>query len=597
MKSYLDYNREIKNISDLPKYPIQNMEDTFDRFLEWLEPLITKEEYKEVEGLVEEFIKSDDSKKIDEKMKELGNRENDSWIFDYWVKFHLEVRGPLVPHTNVPIIYEHPEIKEFSVTEKAASLIYGISKVYADFRENNSGDYYVGKKRFSTDQFHGALGAINHIARGTDTYYINSDFSTNVVVLYKNNIYSLESIKENKEVNNLNEIHNTLKEIYDGEISPIMPNVNFVTGEPDRDLAGDYLLEILKDPNNKENYEKIKDAIFVLNLDEDSPKTDLDELYCASMDTTYFNRWHGKGVEFSISKNGVISFNVDHCFCDGGTEVYLIDQMSKFLNDLKFTDESGKVEFEELEFTIDKDMSLKLKKSFEDFKEVMNSFEARYVEFEGLSRERLRDNGILSGDGFIHIAMQAAQMMTYKEVHNTYISVDARTFFKGRTEANRPVTLESLRFIEELLNPTKDKSEQKSMMLDALDEHYKRTKLCQAGNGVNRYLHVVEEIIKDFKEELGIEKTPELFKNDNYKLIHSNRLSTTSFGHENIKYIYFPPVTEKGLGIYYMVGNSEEDKSFMYITAFNDYVEMMDEFNSNLKKAVDKMLKIISVEI
>lgn len=593
MKSHIDYNVPIVNKSNLPNYPVPNMVETFDRFLEWVKPLISQNEYHEASNLVKSFINSDESKKLDKKIKDLGNKMNDSWIFDYWVKFHLKVRDPIVPYTNVPIVYENLEIKDFTVLEKAAALAYGVANVYCDFKKHDSGEYYIGKKRYSSDQFHGVLGSINHIQRNMDKYYINSELSTNIIVIYRNHIYSLEVIKNIDEVYSIGDIYNSIKEIYKQNKTPIIPNINFVTSEPNRDLAGDYLLEILKNTENLENYQKIKDSIFVINLDENNPKTSIEELYSACMDIENFNRWHGKGLEISISENGVISFIVDHSFSDGGTEVYLIDQLSKYMKNLEFVNTENKVSYDELIFNLDNKISLNLVKSFEDYKGSMDCFTARYLEFEDISREKLKSYGILSGDGFIHIAMQLAQMMTYNKVYNTYIPVDVRSFFKGRTEVNRPITKESLEFVKEVLNSKKNKVEQKKMLLEALNVHHRRTKLCQQGKGVNRYLYVLEQILNDYKDELDIKQVPLIFESNAYKTIHYNRLSTTSFGHDDIKYVYFPPVTDGGFGIYYMIGN----KSFIFITSFNEDIEMMDKFNNNLRYCVNKMMDIASAKI
>jgi hypothetical protein len=111
-------------------------------------------------------------------------------------------------------------------------------------------------------------------------------------------------------------------------------------------------------------------------------------------------------------------------------------------------------------------------------------------------------------------------------------------------------------------------------------------KLCQSGKGVNRYFYVLESIYKDYKEELGINEEPELFKTKAYEVMGSNRLSTTSFTHENMEYLYFPPAVENGLGIYYLVS----EKSFGIITAFNEYENDLERFNENLCLCVEKML-------
>lgn len=590
MKSYLDYDVSITNDSKLPNYPIPNMEETLKHFLKWIKPLISEEEYLNTSNLIEDFLKSDDSKKLHNKLEELGNRDNDNWIFDYWFKSYLKTREPFVPYTSVPMIYENSLLKDFSIIEKATAIIYAVANSYRSFKENGTSDYSLGKKRYSNDQFHGTLASINHIQRDMNEYYINSDFSTNVVILYKNHIYSLDIIDDLKKVSSIDAIYNTVKEIYDESTEAIIPNINFVTAEPDKDIAGDYLSHMLKDHRNTSSYQTIKDSIFILNLDSDNPKSITDELYGACMDSKTFNRWHGKGLEFSISKNGIISFIVDHSFCDAGTAIYLADQINSFIKDIEFTKKNDKVPYNELLFYLDDEINSKLISSFENYKIAMNSFKARYVELENLSRTGLKEKGILSGDGFFHIALQTAQKMTYGKIYNTYVSVDMRMYFKGRTESNRPVTEESVEFVEALLNPKEDKIKQKNLLHKALNAHYNRTVLCTTGKGVDRYLYVMEQLYMDFKDELGISKKPLLFDSIAYETIKNNKISATSFCHENLKYSYFPPVTKDGLGIYYVVG----DKSFAITTCFNKDLNVMLEFNEHLKNCVNMMLDIAS---
>ena len=267
------------------------------------------------------------------------------------------------------------------------------------------------------------------------------------------------------------------------------------------------------------------------------------------MDSKYFNRWHGKGLEFSISKNGVISFINDHSFCDGGTSVYLVDKMNPFIEKLDFKDSSDKISYDELLFQIDDDMSLKLRQSFEDYKLLMDTFKTSYLDLENLSRTNLRKHGVLSGDGFFHIALQVAQEMTFNDIQNTYISVDMRMFFRGRTESNRPVTPESIAFVHELLNSKEDILKERKLLKIALNAHHGRNVLCRSGKGVDRYLYLLERVYDEFKDELGLKEKPPILDSIAYKTLSSNRIVATSFGHKNLKYCHFPPVDEESFGI------------------------------------------------
>lgn len=591
MKDFIKYNVPIRNTDNLPSYPIPELKGTLERYLEWVEPLVSPEELEEARESVEKFLGTEGSTKLEEKIQELGRREEDSWIYDYWVKAHLLVRAPLTPHTNVPIIYENKKLLEFEVIERIAILMHSAAAVYKEFKENGAGAYTVKNKLYSSDEFHGLLASINDIKKGMDEYYINDECSEFIVFSYRNHLYNIQVI-EGGELVSAGGILNTLKNIISMELEPLVPNANYVTIGVDRDDAAEALKKILTDEGNQKSYQLIKDAILVMNYDDIEVSGVYEELDNASYNREYVNRWHGKGFQFSCTRNGVFSFIADHCFVDGGTEVYFIDKMKRYIEEKSFSFEEAAPHsaVEEIEFNLSEEVKNSLLNLKEEFDRCMDSFKAKYVDFEGLNREVLRERGILSGDGFIHLALQVAQYMTYERINNTYISVDARRFFRGRTESNRPVSKESVYFAEELIKKGRSKEELYQLMKDALDEHHRRVKLCQVGEGVNRYLYVLESIYEDFGKEMGIEKKPELFKTNAFKEMGSNHLSTTSFGHPDMKYLYFPPVQEHGFGIYYFVGR----ESFMIITAYNEDLDVMEEMIENLKISISMMLELHS---
>lgn len=588
MQQYIKNTIPIENIDDLPSYPIPSLTSTLDRYLEWAETLVSEDALNTAKHSVEAFLQSEASTKLEDKLIELGERENDSWIYDYWVKCHLDVRAPLSPHTNVPIVYENKTIEKYSLLQQIAIIIYAVSKSYIDFRENGPKKYSLNKKEYSSDQFTGLLGAINHIKETTDEYYINPDISDIMVFTYKNHFHKIKVI-ENGEVVPANAIYQTLKAIVDTTETPEIPNANYVTVGVDRDKAGRLLEEILANDTNRTAYDAIKDSIFIFNLDDIESNAIIENLDNATYDPHFVNRWHGKALQFSSSKNGVFSFIADHCFVDGGTELLMVNKIKNIIDqmDFIFSDNITVCDAQPLAFELTEEISQKLMALKSEFDDCMKSFKTSVVNFESLTRAKLRESGVLSGDGFMHLAFQAAQYLTFNEVFNTYISVDARKYFRGRTECNRPVSKQSLAFAKSLFDQNLSEDDFQTLLHEALNEHHRRVKICQAGEGVNRYLFVLESIYKDFKGELNIEEEPNLFKTEAYEVMSNNRLSTTSFTHENMKYLYFPPVVDNGFGIYYLV----DDPSFAIITAYNEHLEDLDKFTANLKLCINVMLE------
>lgn len=587
---FIKYGRPIMNHDALPDYPIPKMDEVLDRFLEWVEPLVNRIDYLDAKIAVEHFLESGLSDVLENKIRQLGERPHNSWIFDYWVKMHLEIRNPLSPHTNVPILYKNPDLDGLSAIQKSAVIIYCTALIYKRFKEKGVGSYSIGRKKYSADQFHGLLASMNHISEKLDTYYINDDCSENVIFMYQNRFYNIPVI-ENGNVVSINRIYNTLLQITSTDKTVRAPNVNWVTVGVDRDDAARLLSEILKDDGNCEKYHQIKKAILFMNFDQHASTSIVEALDQASYHRTYVNRWHGKGLQFNCSENGELSLIIDHAYIDGGTEVYFVERLKEAIQalELRFDASERPMSYNELAFDLKTSQKAGLMAMKAAYDQCMDAFIARHIQWPDLKRSYLKNHGVLSGDGFIHLAFQAAQYATFGCIYNTYVSVDARRYFRGRTEVNRPVTNASKEFAIRLSKQDCEEGDLRDMMHTALNSHHHRVKLCQEGQGVNRYLYVLGKIFLEVYQKEGYER-PALFDKEAFKRMASSRISTTGFSHPHLKGLYFPPVEAHGLGIFYWVGEA----SYGIITAEKEDEHQLDAFVNNLQKSIQQMLALMS---
>ena len=540
---------------------------------------------KQAQAEVQRFLSMEQFPLIEKRMDLLAQGSEDSYIFNYWVKGHLGFRDPICPYTSVPILYENPTLTRKSPAQKAAAMLAATAEVYRSFRQAGNGAYSIGRKVYSNDELWGALASINHIARDLDTMYLCDYLSRHSLLLHRNHIYLVEVLDLEGTPIPYGSILNTVCQILEQEPGGLEINLNLVTAEPDRNRAGDLLEDLLRRPQNCEAYQFIKDAVAVINLDACSPEPVLQRLYCACFDPLWFNRFHGKGTQFNIAANGKMSMIIDHTFCDGGIEVYLANRVGEVLEELDLTPGGGTAIHRELRFDLT-GFEGKLRQCMARCRSRMAAFDARLADFPGLNRALLKEKGILSGDGFIHLAFQAAQQLTWGEIRNTYISVDCRKFFRGRTEVNRPVTHASKAFVQALLDESVSPPRRRQLMMEALDAHHQRTKQTQNGLGVTRYLFTLREVCKDYAQELGLEELPAFFQSDGYARICEARLSCTSFGNAQMKSCYFPPVMPHGLGIFYHV----DETAYAVITAFLEDDGLLDTFIKHLYHAVELIL-------
>ncbi len=582
----IKYNGKIENSANLPHYPNPGLKETLAKYLTWLEPLVTAEELVEARAQVQAFMDLEQFDEIKKKMDSLAEDTEDSYIYNYWVRAHLGFRDPICPHTSVPIVYDNKSIATFSQAEKAAAILASSAKVYKEYRTRGNEAYTLGNKSYSNDELLGALASINHIAENLDEMYICDGISKHSLVMYKNRMYKIDVLTENNEYIAYGDILNAVQDILDSSKEGLDVNFNLASCEPERNRAAKVLEILLQDKTNQEEYQYIKDAIMVVNLDTCKPETLLQRLFASSSDPVWSNRFHGKGTQFAVCENGNMSMVVDHTYCDGGIEVYLVTRMSEEYANLDYKKTKNTAPCRELVFNIDEHKE-KLQECLARYRAKIAAFDARIVDFPALTRGSLKEKGILSADGFMHLAFQVAQKLTWKEIYNTYISVDCRKFFRGRTEVNRPITHESKAFVSALL-ANESKETLSALREEALNAHFRRTKEAQAGLGVNRYLYTLKEVCNDYRQALSLPEDIALFTSKQYQKMCEDRLSCTSFGHDDMVTSYFPPVVPQGLGIFYRVENA----SYAVITSYLENDGLLDVFSKNLKVAVEKILEI-----
>ncbi|WP_042349630.1 choline/carnitine O-acyltransferase [Bacillus massiliigorillae] len=587
----IKYNNPVLNKYEVRTLPVPRMFETMEKFLSWVKPLITEEEYVEAKKEVDQFLNSNLSSILQNRLinKSIGKDEN--WMSEWWMDYtYLASRGPVTPECNAPISMLFPTLNNVAALEKVGIVMYAVAVFYNKFKNEGVPDFVVRDKRYSLDQLHGLLAAMRHPQVHMDVYEINEDQSEHIAFAFRNRIYEIQVIRDNNPVS-YNEIVSTLKKIVNQDQEPKVPNVNYVSISTNRDHAAITLERILEDEKNSEAYEKIKHSIIFASYDEYEPQNMTDELDNIVYNKEFVNRWHGKSVNFSFDGAGNIGFVVDHTYIDGGTEMFFTESLNQIIGkmELDIQDIELTNDIKEIEFTFSDDIAHELTKYKRDYDAYMNNVSYEKVIFEGLTRELLKECGVVSGDSFIHLVYQMAQKKTFGKYFNTYIAVDNRTFFKGRTECVRPVSMQSVTFIEEFMKQEKSHEELLKLMRASMDEQYKRLKDCQNGLGVNRHLFGLQMAAI----ELDLVNEIPLFRTQAWKVIANNRLSTSSVVAPNVKICYFQPVEADGFGIYYVV----HKESFMVISSFKKDEALRKTFISNVHESLQELLQFVKKNV
>ncbi len=376
----------INNKCNIQNLPVPEKKETLEKFLVWVKPLISDEEYEKTIKLVDQYINSEQSDKIHNFLLERANDKNNSWLVEWWIKYmYLSSRGPLSLECNAPMQYDHPNLKDYDASGIMAIIAHQVATVYLEVKNNNNlinDQQFNAKKEFSLDQLVFLFSSFREPNKIFDSYYTNEETS-NFIIIYKNNIpYKIQVIRENQVVN-LNKIYVTIKTIINQKDEKDV-SFNFITSATNRDIAKDLLDELLLNKKNKESYEELKNAITVLCYDE-YKNNSIKERFKNFIKTPNFNHLHGKGMLFTINNDGDVMMCTDHIKVDGGTEIYLMNRISQLFDQKPNLIEIRMMpHFDKIQFDLTNIQKTKLNSEFKRFIDYINKVDVIFIESKTL---------------------------------------------------------------------------------------------------------------------------------------------------------------------------------------------------------------------
>ncbi len=574
-----------KNIYDIPNLPVADLEYTRDLFLKWVEPLISKEDYEIAKLEWEKFISSDLSDKLQNVIIEKSKDKDNSWLYDWWLNYaYLASRGPVTTECNAPIKVEFDNMENYSQAERIALLFHATAKVYIQTKKHGVPNFEVKGTKLSLDQLETAFASIRTPGKDFDNFELFEGTSRHSIFMFKNRIYKVEVIDQEDNLINPSKIANALNEIINSNPEQLEVGLGHLSTFTNRNDLKDFYDTIEKEGNNKEVLKEINESIILVSYDDIDYEGDVVAELKGSVHTEHNNRFHGKTITYQVSRNGV-SMIADHTPIDGGTELAIAIAINDvFAKGLTIEgEEISKIE--ELKQEITTEHSKVLEEEFNKFKEYVSNITVN-IKPLNVKRSELTELGIVGVDSFIHLAFQLAQLDAWGKIRNTYIAVDVRNFYKGRTECIRPVSHETMNVINSIKEGNTSKEELKDMMKAVMDEHYARLKATKSGMGINRHMLGLQLALAE-NPELG--EAPKLFKTNAWTTISGNPISTSSLGHPIVKSGFFEPVDPNGIGILYVVDNIN---SYISVSAYQKDAKERDIFVERVEYWINELTKI-----
>jgi len=185
----------------------------------------------------------------------------------------------------------------------------------------------------------------------------------------------------------------------------------------------------------------------------------------------------------------------------------------------------------------------------------------------------------ISVDVTAQLILMIAQQLTYGQVRAHQQCCDMRHYRAGRTETIRPVTMEALTFVTNLVQ----NSATEEQFTAALGAHRDWTQAAKQSKVCDRHMLMLQYIGR----ELGGAEADIFF---NYTKARENFITTTTADADTIVRAIRLPNTEDGFGVHYTTAPS----GIEFVLTWSENTPRAEEFHANLQPAAELLYDFLA---
>ncbi|PKK49266.1 hypothetical protein CI102_7722 [Trichoderma harzianum] len=622
----------------LPKLPIPELENSARKYLEALKPLQSPREHAETKHAVSEFLR-EEGPDLQEKLKRYAQGKT-SYIEQFWYDSYLNFDNPVVLNLNpFFLLADDPTPARNNQVTRAASLVVSSLEFIRAVRKEELPPDKIKGTPLCMYQFSRLFGTAR-VPTEAGCQIEQDPESKHIVVMCHGQIYWFDVLDDNSDViMTEKDIELNLQTIVDDATqTPIQDAAKNALGvlSTENRKVWSGLRDILTrehGSNNADSLNIVDSALFVLCLDYIEPTNVADlcqNMLCGTSEVkngvqigTCTNRWYDK-LQIIVCKNGSAGINFEHTGVDGHTvlrfasDVYTdtILRFARTINGQALTlwtstspdpskreiDSFGDVNTtpRKLGWDMIPELSIAVRFAETRLADLIEQNEFQCLDFSTYGKHFITSMGF-SPDAFVQMAFQAAYYGLYGRVECTYEPAMTKTFLHGRTEAIRPVTKESVDFVQTFWgdNPVEQKME---ALKRACQKHVNNTRECSKAQGCDRHLYALFSVWQKYVDDLidsgmsspgasspttssptasprssnlsldGVEvrstrergdstnsrsrdhhPLPLIFADSGWDKLNTTILSTSNCGNPSLRHFGFGPTSGDGFGIGYII--------------------------------------------
>lgn len=566
----------------LATLPIPRLAETLERYLNWLRPLVSNEAYQHSRQLADDFLQNE-GQVLQERLQHFAEQQNaqgKSWLSDAWLDAYMSVRDalPLATSGAFRLDLDLPKTGLY----RLAACMLGLAKQSADYL-NNELPVHTSPRGEPLDM--GQWLALRGIGRvpepGCDRYELapTQPQPRYAIVFWQGVAYRLPLLDAQHKLYAIDDVVALLEQIVNQTLA-VNDDITALSLAP-AEQAHDLLQELSEHSENAANFLQLAHGLFHVHL---SAAAFIDD--AAALNALTFladtSLWAYKPYTLCANlENDNYYAHLEHSSYDAGALQAIFERAMVTANELaaKESKHTDVIQATALKWSLTEAQQQQLAAIKQQHAEKADCYRVNVVTV------KIQPTSIperTSMDCLLQLVMQYAQLKTFGVVRNTYESVDVSHFQAGRTECIRPVSVESVAFVQGLINGTASIETFNAAHV----EHKNRIKACKVGHGVNRHLLGLSLMLE------VTEKTPLFFEDSSYQIFITDYFSTSSLGNRYVvgDFAFKPPVSN-GLGISYFI--TDDNQGFLFcVSSHQRQLAEVDRFMQSLVEGTDALMNV-----
>ncbi|KAI8805662.1 acyltransferase ChoActase/COT/CPT [Cladochytrium replicatum] len=567
----------------IPRLPIPPLQQTLDSLLVSVTPLAkSSSEVDTLSSAVRAFgAPGGIGETIQNKLIDYETTQPYSWLEQIWLdNAYLSYREPGLINVNWWLVCkDHPfqpkdllskpppkgVLSDFQI-QRAAGLVSNLLNFKDQLdSEQLPVDYAKDKATgmkvpLCMHQYTCQYGATRIPKPGKDEIYTPHPATTkHIIVMLRDQIYKVDVVHSSGARVTLAELQRVFHEVgADSLQSTPQPPIGILTGGH-RDnwaTAYEHLSKLSK--QNESNLQIIKDALFVLCLDDHSFKRNIDishKQWFHNGDAR--NRWFDKAIQLVVASSGRAGVNGEHTPADAVAPGMIFDQMVQ--NEPAIDPPNAKADVrlsapQKLLWDVDGKIKSFIATAQKQATALINDTDSVLLQTDVYGGKYIKEIAKASPDAYLQLLLQLSWYRLHKEPAAVYESATIRRFLHGRTETARTFTPEAWAFVQSFDDDNVLYDTKRELFARAIKAHTKVMDLATTGNGIDRHLLGLSAMTFDSPELSYDEAYRNLFGDTLFRRSKQWRLSTSNMSPGRSFYAGFGTVDPNGYGINYAIG-------------------------------------------